>query len=939
VLGKLNAAWGRLVELDNLKKRSRKTTSPSTKPTIRSIREELQEIDGLLVTMAVIFGLVGVLWHNINIFYLPLVLVLAVMFAAFVGGTIQGLLSAALASVFLCFYLFAFRQGPREWLGSALVWSAVLGAVALITGYLQGRAREKEFQPWKGDVAPFMMASESLPDLAVVLLDGKTRVTTWNRGAARLFGWGAQEMIGQPMTRCHSPEAVQARYPETLLKAAAECGCAEGEWLCRHRDGTRFRAKFSLLAVPDEEGQVAGYTLSAQDLSEKHEAAAALAHRTHQQMAVAALSQTALAGKDPRLLLEQAVESIMSTCRADLCEIFELQLDGHTLVMQAGAGWEPGRMGVVTADAASGTLLGHVLDSSEPVAVPGQANLSHLRTPHFLQGQPVAGSLWVAFPGRPNSTGLIGVHHRSHGAFEESEVHFLQAVAGVLATAKARKEAEVETGKLAAFPQHNPNPVFEFSRDGLLTYYNDAASRMASSLRLGHTSQMLPPDSARTVQECLDTGSGPREIETRQQGHTLRWTFQPIPEIGRVHLYAVDVTDRLNLEVALQQSQKMEAIGQLAAGVAHDFNNILTVMQGYASRLLNRETLPHSGEEVQEILNATERAAALTRQLLAFSRRQTLERRRFDLREVVSNMARMLQRLIGENIHLELKQPQSLPAVCADSGMMEQILLNLVVNARDAMPRGGTLTVQTASQQIEKVPVRAPAQARAGQYVSLMVRDSGCGMDQETLERIFDPFFTTKGPGRGTGLGLATVYSIVQQHQGWIDVESELNRGTTFTILLPAADGPIETPETRAEIDEATQGGQETVLVVEDEELLRCLARATLEQAGYKVLEAASGPGALQVWQDQQGQVDLLFTDLVMPGGMNGWELCHQLREAKPGLPVVFSSGYGPDSGVAAETEGARGIVYLQKPYRPPALLGTIRKCLDAAASEVVVSG
>jgi PAS domain S-box-containing protein len=927
-LRSLLACWSCLKVQEQVKRRPPPSTAPPLSAPGR-IRGALQELNGLLVTMAMIIGLEGVLWHNINILYLPLVLVLAVAFAAYVGGTRQGLLSAALACVFLAFYLFAYRRSSSHWVTNALVWTTVLASVALLTGYLRHRAREQEFKPWLGNVAPFRVASDSLPDLAVILLDRAGRVTTWNTGAERLFGRRAEEMAGQTIARCCRSATVEAGLPETALQAAAGCGSFEGEWECAHQDLTPFRARIAIVALRDEQGEVVGYTLSARDLSERQEAAAALLRRAHQQVAVAALSQDALAGADLRVLLEHAVTFIMQTGSVEFCDILELQPDGRTLLMRAGVGWKSGCAGTLRVPAEPDSILGYAIESSEPVILKDLNKITRLQVPDFLREHGIVSSLMVSIPGRPRPFGLLGVHTRRPASFEEGDLSFLHAVAGVLASAQARKVAESELGKLAAFPQCNPNPVFEVSSEGVLTYYNDAASRLASSLKLGRTSEMLPPDHARVVRECLAAQVNHTGLVTQQSGRTLHWSFHPIPEIGRVHVYAQDVTDRLNLEAQLRQSQKMEAIGQLAAGVAHDFNNLLTIMQGYASRLLTDSThTPRSGD-AEEILNATERAASLTRQLLAFSRRQTLQPRLLNLADIVSDMVRMLERLIGENIRLEVKHAAALPPVSADSGMVEQILLNLVVNARDAMPTGGALQIETTCEEISHTDSTTHPQARAGRFVCLRVTDTGCGMDQETLARIFDPFFTTKGPGQGTGLGLATVYGITQQHQGWIEVRSEVGRGTTFAIFLPAAEGHPEMPKVERKAPGPSRGGQETILIVEDEEILRLLTRTTLERLGYHLLEAASGPEAIDVWRQHHDEVDMLFTDLVMPGGMNGRQLCEQLRREKPGLKVIFSSGYGADCHCDDLLQSA-GVAYLQKPYRPPALAQTVRQCLDA---------
>jgi PAS domain S-box-containing protein len=901
---------------------------PVPRAPAKSLQKQLQELIGPLLTTAVIVGMVGVVWHRIHILYLPVVLVLAVAFSAFVGGTRQGLVSAGLAWVFLWFYLFAAHLNLREWLSNWLVFTTVLPGVALLTGYLQDRSREKEFKPWKGDVAPFRMASESVLDLAVVLLDREGRVTTWNGGAERVFGWSAAEMAGQALARCCDAEGIVNGTAQLATKLAAGQGRYEGEWGCARKDGSRLRAKVTVVVLRDERGQVGGYTVSAQDLSERREAASTLLRRAHQQVAVAALSQAALAGTDLGVLLDHAVAFIMQTWAVDFCGIYQLQPEGQTLLLRAGAGWNPGCVGNLVVEAGPGSMLGYALAAPEPVVVKDLAGISRFQIPEYLREHGARSGLLVVIPGRPQPFGLIGVHTRRPDGFQEDDLAFLQAVVGVLVTAQARKQSDAEAAKLAAFPQFNPNPVFELSKEGGLTYFNEAAARMAGTLGLSNASMMLPPDTARIAQECLASGASRLGSESRAHGRTLHWSFFPIPEIGRVHLYAADVTDRLELEAQLRQSQKMEAVGQLAAGVAHDFNNILTIMQGFASRLLDGEAPTGSRENAQHILDATERAASLTRQLLAFSRRQPMQLRRLDLRGIVATMTRMLERLIGENIRLRVTSPEALPAITADSGMMEQILLNLVVNARDAMPQGGELVVETSLETVEEAEARKRPQARAGKFVCLRVVDTGCGMDAPTLARIFEPFFTTKGPGKGTGLGLATVYGIVQQHQGWIEVESEPGHGTRFSILLPAAEGPADEALGATASPAPVLGGTETILVVEDEALLRELARATLEGYGYTVLEAANGLEAVAVWRQAHQRMDMLFTDLMMPGGMTGRELSQRLREDRPGLRVIFSSGYSADLSEADFAAGD-GSAFLQKPYRPAELARLVRTVLD----------
>ena len=390
-----------------------------------------------------------------------------------------------------------------------------------------------------------------------------------------------------------------------------------------------------------------------------------------------------------------------------------------------------------------------------------------------------------------------------------------------------------------------------------------------------------------------------------------------------------DITGRRRLEEQFRQSQKMEAIGQLAGGVAHDFNNILGVIMGNAD-LARADLGPaHPGREcLDEIGAAAERAAGLTRQLLLFSRRQVMEPRLLDLNEVVTSLTKMLQRIIGEDVQQQLHLHSRPLTVHADAGMLDQVLMNLVVNARDAMPGGGRLVIETTERELTAADAAAIPDAAPGRYACLRVTDSGCGIAPADLARIFEPFFTTKEVGKGTGLGLATVFGIVKQHGGALQVESEPGRGTAFQILLPAATAADESVAEKA-AKPKPRGGTETVLVVEDEPSLRMLTRIILEQAGYQVLEAAHGVEALEVWERHPGPIHLLFTDLVMPEGVSGRELAARLRERYPRLPVIFTSGYSADI-AGRELALQPGQHFLQKPSRPHELLETVRRCLDS---------
>ena len=401
----------------------------------------------------------------------------------------------------------------------------------------------------------------------------------------------------------------------------------------------------------------------------------------------------------------------------------------------------------------------------------------------------------------------------------------------------------------------------------------------------------------------------------------------PLGEEKVALIATVDVTEQRNLEKQLRHSQKLEAVGQFAAGVAHDFNNLLTVIQGHTSLQLATKTLEADmANSLEQVSMAAERAASLTRQLLTFSRKQVVQPRILDLNEVVRNLHDMLRRLIGEDIDLCCELADGLPMIHADAGSIEQIVMNLVVNARDAMPQGGRLAIRTTLVDIDIEHASRHPQALLGRFIRLSVADTGTGMSPDTLSHIFEPFFTTKEVGKGTGLGLATVYGIVAQQRGWIEVASELDRGTTFELFLPSSEDSMEILDAQETAD--LRGGDETILVVEDERAVRDVITNVLRCRGYEVLEAADGLEALGIWAQRGSEVDLLLTDIVMPNGIRGNLLAERLRTERSDLKVIFSSGYSSDFGTEAAPLPGR-INFLQKPYKPEILVKAVRDCLD----------
>ncbi len=431
------------------------------------------------------------------------------------------------------------------------------------------------------------------------------------------------------------------------------------------------------------------------------------------------------------------------------------------------------------------------------------------------------------------------------------------------------------------------------------------------------------------------------EIDHRHKNGTIfpvEVTAQRIFLDGRVHIIAFDrdITERkqaenqrLELETQLRQSQKMEAVGQLAGGVAHDFNNLLQVILGCGEMAQNTVKINNPVHEFLEpMMKAGERAKSLVSQLLAFSRRQVLLMEDLDLNDVIVDLMKMIRRLIGEHVTLDFTPGLELGTVRADRGQIEQILTNLCVNARDAMPDGGTITIKTVNVRIDESYCQSRAWISPGRYVLLSVNDNGCGMDDKTLSQIFEPFFTTKEVGKGTGLGLATAYGLIMQHHGQVDVDSEVGIGSTFKVYLPLVERDAEVMPDKTEC--AVKGGTETILFAEDDDMVLALCKTTLEDAGYTVLPAKDGEEAMHVFDDHHNVLDLVLLDVVMPK-LGGRAVYGKIREKCPDMPVIFSSGYSMDSEIHNNFILKEGLTLIQKPYKSADLLSLVRSTLDQA--------
>lgn len=469
---------------------------------------------------------------------------------------------------------------------------------------------------------------------------------------------------------------------------------------------------------------------------------------------------------------------------------------------------------------------------------------------------------------------------------------------------------------LADFARENPHPILMFAQDGRITYHNAAAMEMAVSFGREHPAACVPPQAASIVEHCLVKGERRSRVIWEQNGRTFSWSFFPHCDSGVVHAFVVEITEQQRLEEQLRHSQRLEGVGRLAGGVAHEYSNLHTVIGGQVELLRHNEDLSPKGREaLQQILHALGNAEQLTRQLHTFSHRNRVQRAPVNLNKILNEISPLLKSTFPETIRISLLPGEPLPEIMGDPSLLGQVLLNLALNSRDAMPEGGDLIVRTALVDLTGSRPGFHPEARPGHYVRLTVSDSGCGIDARLLPYVFDPFFTTKNPESVSGLGLSTAHGIIKQHNGWIEVQSERGTGTTVHVYLPLAPAwclstPVPAPSPQSISPQAN-----TLLLVEDEPAVRYTLKSLLEQEGYTVTEAGSALEALALWRDQHKSITVLLTDWVMPNGISGQELAGHLLASKPHLKVIFTSGYNLDAlnpGFSLEA----GVNFLQKPFQ-----------------------
>jgi two-component system, cell cycle sensor histidine kinase and response regulator CckA len=773
------------------------------------------------------------------------------------------------------------------------------------------------------------------------------RILDMNRKGVAMFGYDTKEEV----LRLDLERDVYARPLDRarILAMVQASGSAECEVDVKKKNGELMSTHYALTAVPDEHGVISSYRGIIRDITERKREEEAL-HRLNRELRASRdCNQTMMRAEDEQTLLNDVCRIVCDEAGYRMAWVgYAENDDAKTVRPVAWAGVEDGYLAVTRvtwADTergrgATGTAIRGGESSSQDFVTDPQA--APWREDALQRGYRTG----IALPLKDetaNVFGALSIYSTEPDAFTLDERRLLEQLASDLAFGIMVLRTELT---FRAVLEQSPNAIVAIDDGGLLVYANPSAAQTFgySTAELnGMSVDLLVPDGFHGNHEQLRAAyvAGPRSrplgtgvdlLGRRRDGSAfpVEISLTPVdtPAGHRVFATIVDTSERTRLELKLRQALKLESIGRLAGGIAHDFNNLLTAIRGYAE--LARGAIPQgdpAADDVDQVLLAADRAAALTHQLLAFSRLQVLQPQVLDVGEAVERLRPMLQRLLGEHIVLEADGMRGLGHVRVDPGQLEQIIVNLVVNARDAMPRGGQLAMEAADVELGPEYAAAHPEVMPGRYVLLAVSDTGSGMDAETQARAFEPFYTTKEPGRGTGMGLATVYGIVKQSGGYIYVSSEPGRGTTLRIYFPRVDEPLTADDRPSELP--THSGTETILLAEDDPAVRDFARRALSAHGYTVVEAASGAQALALAAQPGARMDLLMTDVAMPS-MNGPELAAQIRSERPGLPVLYVSGFAENHFGRSDLP-AEGVAFLPKPFSADTVARVVRELLDAS--------
>ena len=779
-------------------------------------------------------------------------------------------------------------------------------------------------------------------------LDRQGRFSFLNAATGRVLGYQVEELLGRPFTELRPPEAA-ATDAELLTRLLGGEALAGYEVRQPRRDGTMLTLALTALPLRSADGSVAGILIAARDLTgelrmRKREAAlAGLGHR---------LSAASSPLEAARIIVGVAEELLgWDACSLDL---YSPESDAIQSVLTMDT-MEGRRVDVDHAypSGPPGPMTRRVLSEGSQLILRETPELPEAGLMPFGTGRRSASLMFVPIRHGDQIAGVMSIQSYIPQAYDCSDLDLLETLAdhcgGALERLRMEAALRESQAQLARTESFALVMTAHVSLDGrwlkvpptlcTLLGTTEAALLGATVSSVTHPDHVAEDEAERRRLAAGEVRSSDLEIRLLRRDGRPVWVYlnrSVVQDAAGTPLYLLtylrDVTDRRTLEEQLRQAQKMEAVGQLAGGIAHDFNNLLTAIIGNGELLLREMEISDTRRlDLLEINRAAHRAATLTRQLLAFSRKQILQPRLLNLNQVVTELSTMLRRVIGEHVELRLDLDPRLGLVLADPGQMEQVITNLAVNGRDAMSSGGCLTIRTLTLDGSHVPHTGPDEGELlGPHVALSVSDTGVGMDDRTRARLFEPFFTTKELGRGTGLGLATVYGIVRQSGGHIRVHTRLNEGSTFTVYLPHAVGATYLEDDGPGPAEAP-GGAGTVLVVEDEEAVRTLACRVLRAKGYRVLEAASADLALAILGGNTDSIDLLLTDVVMPG-MSGPALAQRLIGQHPSLRVLYMSGYAEE---AIERQGSlpAGGELLDKPFTADQLARRVRAAIAGSAS------
>ncbi|HET9933408.1 MAG TPA: PAS domain S-box protein [Polyangiaceae bacterium] len=784
-----------------------------------------------------------------------------------------------------------------------------------------------------------LLLVSSVKDYAIFMLDPGGYVNSWNAGAGALKGYTEAEILGSHFSVFYPLNERAQRKPELALEAAARDGRYEDEGYRVRKDGSRFWASAVITALRDDQGRLRGFGKVTRDLTERKqredelrrynaELERRVEERTRELIDASRDAQSAIAAvhrmmKDVRES-ERRHRTLVEHMNAG---VLALDSEGNTTFMSARLGRMLGRE---PRDSLGRPAVSFIVSAQRSRALEVMQSHGTIEVQAERDG---LSPIWVSLECVPLTQ-------------DDGEPG---GVVCLVTDLSAQRNADESIDRFAAIVDAAESAVFSVDRDRRITSWSRGAEALfgyTKAAAVGMLVDALYPTSIsgeleRVIDDLSAKPKGARDVSTqvREDGSTVDVSVITYPikvATGDAELSIVmrDLTAQRRADATLrqvteqvQQVQKMEALGRLAGGIAHDFNNMLSVIMSYAELL--HEALgadaPLAGD-VREIQQASQRAAALTRQLLMFSRGQLVTRSVVELNPLVDAMVEMLKRTVGEDVELSLSLADQLWPVRIDPNQFQQVILNLAVNARDAMPSGGVMSICTRNVSLDTTYVDTHFPARPGDYVMLSMTDTGVGMDAATREHIFEPFFTTKGPGKGTGLGLATVFGIVQQARGLIWVYSEPGNGTVFKVYLPRSEVGREQPV--SEPQPALARGSETILLVEDEAAVRSAARVSLASNGYRVLEAPTPQAALDIAKAHPDEIHLLLTDVVMPE-MNGPQLAQIVASLRPSMRILFMSGYAEDR-MLPHGLVAHAFSLLEKPFTSSSLVRKVRETLDA---------